>query len=62
MITHLEIEKKLNEVNNKLNHLKDDSIYIQSKEERINLFYNIKREEQEKLKAEEEKRIKALNK
>jgi hypothetical protein len=59
LITQLELEKKLSEINSQMRYLKDDSIYKKSSDERRDLFYDIKREEEEERKRIEEEKRKA---
>jgi hypothetical protein len=57
----MELEKKLNEFNTQMNALKDQSVLKKSKEQRKQVYLELKRKEEEQRRKEEEEKLKKLN-
>ena len=60
MLTQMELEKKLSQFNYQMNMLKDHSILKKSKDQRKQIYLELKRKEEERKKKEEEEQKKLL--
>lgn len=58
----MQIERKLNTFNSEMNKLKDNSVMKKSKQQKKEIFFELRRQEEERIRKEKEDAEKAANK